>query len=260
MGKVKFQESWTKYRPWLKPNKQNIHGAICMICSTNLDISAGVCQVLNHESRKKHTENSRKMSGQTKFKFSSNGVSLTCPTTSTRILSTEDQVLAAEIFRCLNLIETNCPFSSVDSDNESYSKMFPDSAIAKSYSQKRGKVRYTIQFGIAPVVKHSNEAELKGNPFTFKFNETTTSQTKKQYDAYATFYSATYKQVVTLYLNTLFVGRCTADDLLNHFNTMIRNLGLETSLCLSLGMDGPNVNKKFARILNKELVKEGIYL
>ena len=61
--------------------------------------------------------------------------------------------------------------------------------------------------------------ELKGMPFSFRFDETTTSQVRKQYDGYITYYSKKEKQVTTRYVGLLFVGRCKHEDLLDHFHT-----------------------------------------
>ena len=46
------------------------------------------------------------------------------------------------------------------------------------------KTKYFVEFGIAPHIKQLLLTDLDGSPFTFKFDETTTSQVKKQYDAY----------------------------------------------------------------------------
>ena len=51
--------------------------------------------------------------------------------------------------------------------------MFPDSEIAKCYSQGETKVKYVIQFGIAPYIKQLILDDIKGKPFSFLFDETT---------------------------------------------------------------------------------------
>ena len=90
-------------------------------------------------------------------------------------------------------------------------------------------------------------------PFSFEFDETTTSQTKKQYDAYITYFSKSMQEVLTTYAGSLFVGHCTDADLLEHFREFMRELNLDTSYLLSIGMDGPNVNLSFERKLQEEL-------
>ena len=60
--------------------------------------------------------------------------------------------------------------------------IFSDSKIAQKYHQSETKIKYVTQFGIAPYVKKRMLNDFKNQPFTIKFDETTTSQIKKQYD------------------------------------------------------------------------------
>ena len=76
--------------------------------------------------------------------------------------------------------------------------MFPDSEIAKSYAQKADKIKYMMLFRIAPVIRDIILDDLKGKPFSLLFDETTTSQIKKQWDGYATFFSDHFNQTLPL--------------------------------------------------------------
>lgn len=67
-------------------------------------------------------------------------------------------------------------------------------------------------------------SEVKETPFTFYFSEITTSQMKKQCDAYATYYFNFFQQIITEYLGALFMGKCTVDDLLKHPYQMLNKL------------------------------------
>ena len=66
--------------------------------------------------------------------------------------------------------------------------MFPDSQIAAKYSQKT-KFKYVAQFGLAPFVKDELIADVQKSPYSFKSDETTNFQVKKQYEGYASFFS-----------------------------------------------------------------------
>ena len=76
---------------------------------------------------------------------------------------------------------------------------------------------------------------------------------KKQYDGHVTYYSKSRKEVCNAYCGTLFVERCTADDMLVHFYEFMKKVALDPRLMLSLGMDGPNVNLLFQSKLLKEV-------
>ena len=106
----------------------------------------------------------------------------------------QEQVWNAVILRALNVVEKNISFNACDSDNNLYKCMFPDSKIAKNYQQGRGKIKYVIQFGISPYISKMVQKDLRNQPFTFHFDETTTSQVKKLYDGYATYYSPSEKK------------------------------------------------------------------
>ena len=99
-------------------------------------------------------------------------------------------------------------------------------------------------------------ADLKAKPFTFRFDETTTSQIKKQYGGHVTFFSDSERRVITRYAESLFVGKCCDADLLDHFFKFMENLKLDTNFHIGLGMDGPNVNKSFEKLLVNKLESE----
>ena len=133
--------------------------------------------------------------------------------------------------------------------------MFPDSKIAQSYRQGETKVRYNMQYCIAPHVKQVLIYNVNNTPVFFKFDESTTSQVKNQYDAYLQFWSKKYDEVVNCYCGSLFVGHCTAENLVDYFHEFERSMNLEPSYLLHLGMDGPSMNKSFEnKLLSRELL------
>ena len=156
----------------------------------------------------------------------------------------KDQVLTAEILLALNIVDKNYSFQSADG-NKHFVQMFPDSQIAK--------LKYMIQFGIAPCIKSMLMEDAKDQQYCFHFDEMTTSQVKKQYDGYITYYSENLKEITTSYVGSLFVGHCLASDLLEHFFHFIEDLQLNLDNLLNVGRDEPNVNKKLETDLHEEL-------
>ena len=110
-----------------------------------------------------------------------------------------------------------------------------------------------LQYGIVPYIKEELLKGIKDVPYCFKFDETTNSQIKKQYNGYITFYSQSDKRVVTSYCGSLFLGHCTANDLLDHFYEFMSKLCFDPKNLLNIGMDGPNVSKSFLKKLGKDL-------
>ena len=94
--------------------------------------------------------------------------------------TTKDQILNAEILQALNMVDKNHSFSSANGDSDRFKKMFPDLQIVAKYSQEETKSKYVVQFGLAPFVKDELSTDVQKTPYSFKFDETTNSQVKKQ--------------------------------------------------------------------------------
>lgn len=250
MGKTKFSATWQLKRSWLHPVRSDPYKARCSACHVDLSVVQGVGAVRRHEDTPKHIAFMKATATQNSFAAENGILSMTNAARKSHVkFTSEEQKWNAEILRVVNVIEQNYSFNSCAEDNSLYRRMFPDSAIAKSYEQADSKVKYVVQYGITPYVFKLIIADIKGQPFRFHFDETTTSQVKKQYDAYITYWSAEGDEIVTSYIGSLFVGHCPADDLLLHFQTFVSKLSLDLNYLMNLGMDGPYVNLSFQRKL-----------
>ena len=146
------------------------------------------------------------MSSERRVRFvTSNGESVLSPKQKIT-LSPEDQVVNAEILQAFHFADCNHSFAKTDADR--FRKMFPDSIIVKSYQQSATKVKYTIQYGIAPYAKEKLIYDIRNKPFTFKFDETTNREVKKQYDGYLQHWSGTHNVITNAYCGSFFVGHC----------------------------------------------------
>ena len=132
-------------------------------------------------------------------------------------LSVEEQVLRAETIQALKCVDSNLSFASANGDRDRFRTMFPDPKIAEQYSQSETKMKYVIQFGLSSYFQDVFKSDLKGKPFSFKFDESTTSQTKKQYDGFVQFWSERFNAAIMAYCSSLFVDHCTAEKLVEHF-------------------------------------------
>ena len=74
-----------------------------------------------------------------------------------------------------------------------------------------------------------------------------------QSGGYVTYFARSKKGMCTTYCGTLFVGQCTADDMLLHLHEFMKKAGLDSKFMWSLGMDGPNVNLLSQNKLLKEV-------
>ena len=65
-------------------------------------------------------------------------------------LNQAEQVCRAEIYQALHVAHSNYSFASTQGDSKRFKLMFPNCPIAQDYSQADAKVKYNLQFGIAP--------------------------------------------------------------------------------------------------------------
>ena len=168
-------------------------------------------------------------------------------------LSDKMQALKAEVIDVMYKAQYNYSFSSAQGDGDRYRLMFPGHPAAENYSCSSTKSAYMLQYGIGEILKEDLKKDMQRVPYTFKFDETTTSQVKKQYDGYICYWSPSYDQVVNMYAGSLFVGHCPAKELVRHFYEMTVPLSLDGEHLLHIGKDGPNVNLKFEDDLCDEL-------
>ena len=93
----------------------------------------------------------------------------------------------AELLHALNLVDKNFSFQSCVCDNYLYPEMVPGPEIAK-HEMLSTKVMCIIRYGIAKYFKDELTKQVKEKPFTFHLDESTASQTKKQYHGYVKFF------------------------------------------------------------------------
>lgn len=164
-------------------------------------------------------------------------------------MSMDDEVLRAEILWALKCVKSTFSFASNAGNNQLFASMFHDSKIAQSYRMSETKCKYLVQFGICPWILENLKNDLKGNPFSFLFDETTTSQIKKQFDGYVRFESRQQGNIVDRYCGSLFLGHCDAEHLVNTFFDFGKRMEWEIEWLLQIMMDGPRVNLSFERKL-----------
>lgn len=156
------------------------------------------------------------------------------------VFSSKDDVAVAELLWAIKCCASNFSFNSNEGNSDLFAKMFPDSKIASNYRMSYTKFQYVVEFALKPYILENLCDDFKDTAFTFKFDETTTVQIKKQYDGYVQFYSNKFKRVVNHFCGSLFVGHCTSQQLRNHFFEIGTKLKWKVNYLLHLGMDGPN--------------------
>lgn len=92
-----------------------------------------------------------------------------------------------------------------------------------------------------------------GTYFTLCFDETTNKAGEKEFQVKIRYWSAKEMKIVSKHICTSYMRHATAEDLIKQINDAIDSVNLSKGHIVMLGSDGPNVNKKVARLLNDEL-------
>lgn len=253
---IKYKVEWQQQYNWCRRSPAGEHSARCELCCKDFSIAnSGVAQLKQHAETQGHKNiQLTRAAGTNQAVLTRERSGLVSLTAQQSINFTpEEQQLRSEILWALKCAKSNYSFASNAQNDDLFAKMFPDSAIAKNWCMGETKVKYILEYGIAEYVREKLIEDLNATPFTFMFDETTTSQVKKQYDGYVRYESKQHKRIVSHYAGSLFLGHCKAEAMKDHFFEFGHKLQWNIQNLIHIGMDGPNVNKLFHKLLEKEL-------
>ncbi|KAK8788935.1 hypothetical protein V5799_021289 [Amblyomma americanum] len=162
-------------------------------------------------------------------------------------------VTDAEILWTLKMVASHYSYNSSAHTGELFKKMFPDSEIAKSFSCGERKSAYVVCHGLRPFFLSCLQRELEqSDGYTVLFDESLNDcLQKKQMDIHLRYWSTMPERVTTRYYTSVFMGHSTAEDLKQKLLAALADLPLAKAVQLS--MDGPNVNLKCFREMQKYL-------
>lgn len=178
------------------------------------------------------------------------------------------EVTNAEILWALKVIESGFSQNSCSNINILFQKMFPDSVIASKFQLGRQKCSYIINHGLGPYFSQQLCDDLKKcSDFVVLFDESLNKISQRgQMDVFIRYFDNKSNKVFTRYYGSSFLGHAKADDLVENFYKVLKELPKENMLQIS--MDGPNVNLSFLskvdqdikveRPLGKHLIEIGI--
>ena len=217
-AQTKFSELWLtstdkngqKLREWCSKGQNEYYG-YCKFYDTEIQYdSAGIAQLLQHSTKKKHMEATKHSldEKQSKLQFTCESGRKSTPSTSRAISLTfpGDDSLKAENLWLLKLAVIGFSLRSTDKVGELFQTMFPDSKIAAGFTLSWTKSSYVISHGLSQyfpcmLVKDLLKSELH---FCLYF-ETTTTRVKKQMDLTFRYWSPTHKEVWITYYTSLFL-------------------------------------------------------
>ena len=167
-----------------------------------------------------------------------------------------DKTTEAEILWCLNSVMCYFSCRSSSSSVSLMARMFPDSTIAQGMRLGKDKLRYNITHGIAPYFRQQLISDLTAaHYFVVLFDESMNKISQKgQMDIYIRYLKA--EKVLTRYLTSVFLLRAKSENLIDAFHEGTVELAKEK--IIQIGMDGPQVNHKFLRLMKTARDEEAL--
>lgn len=284
--KTKFNKQWLdpdlhpEFNKWLSDVPDKVNQAYCTVCHKFIELSnMGIRALNSHLKSNAHIKSVSAKSQQKPvgmfFSKNQNIISQTSPiiepSQSTPIIEPsqskgngetlcsssntinsyllKDDVLKAECLWAMHVVNKKMSYNSCAYISQIFQVMFPDSVIAKQFKLGSSKVAYLVSYGLAPYFLNQLMDHIKlCNDFVICFDEAFNKVAHKgQMDLVIRFWDEHSHQVSTRYLNSVFLGKATADDLLEKFIEGLSTLPLLNLFQVS--MDGPNVNNCFLRKL-----------
>ena len=165
----------------------------------------------------------------------------------------------AEIIATLHFAAQNLPFSSSQNLSACYQQQFPDPVIARNVTIGPSKMFYMVSYRLGSYFRQMIIKDIvEGNSyFTLHFNETISAQTKKQMDLMVCYWSEREHVVKVKYTISIMFGHAKSDTVVDKMLQTLEELALPLRLMLSLGMDGPSVDKSILNKLNKIKTQKG---
>ena len=131
--------------------------------------------------------------------------------------------------------------------------MFPDSKIAANFKLSCTSASYMIADGMSKyftqlIVKDLVKSKL---PFCIHFDETTSTQVKKQMDLTLRYWSPTHEEVWITYYTSLFFGHAEGEKVAVKMYEQLVSDGIPVAKLVTLVRDGPNVSKTIFRKMDE---------
>ena len=259
-----FQDSWLNedsFKSWLVPGTNNTQ-ARCIRCRKTFELSnMGVQAVKSHAGGKGHKDKTSAVSMFLKKAIPTPASitpvqqeSVVC-TSATKQVTLELSVTTAEkstaeIRWCIQSVCKGFSNNAADNCTPLFKQMFSDSEIAKSFSLGADKLRYVVNYGLAPYFHDILGKKINCAPyFVAMFDESLNNvMQENQMDLLIRYWDESTNKVRVQFWDSQYLGHSTHLDLVTKFDSSLGSLSAEKILQIS--MDGPSVNVKFLKVVS----------
>ncbi|XP_051238135.1 uncharacterized protein LOC127353140 [Dicentrarchus labrax] len=271
-GKCAFNISWLskdRYKLWLETEQENDQHARCKLCKKSFDVSnMGEAALTSHAKGTKHIQHEKTARDGLPIQAFFNSTKTTARPASGPGSVSNMSVVATAKQSTLNVIpaptataasaaeilwaDSHYSYNSCSNVGGLFSRMFPDSEIARQFRCGSTKAAYLNTFGVAPYFKSLLVREISRQiGYVMLFDESLNHELqRKQMDLHVCIWDG--GKVRTRYVGSEFFGHATARDVVDKMIPVLEGIGVKNLVQLS--MDGPHVNWKIFDMLQKEVL------
>lgn len=261
---------------WLKPVMNSTTKLHCILCKTDLNCELkGFQAVAQHQSTSKHIQTFGVTFHPSQLRLnltntpsptiaSEESCSSTADTASTtdnapsssnnistfNMTSLRDEVTKAEIIWTHNVVQSNSSGNSCTNIASTFKAMFPNHHVSTNFSLGKFKFSYMLTDCVGPYHRNQFLKDVDGAYYSLCFDETTNDASRNELHVDIRYYSEREKQVIQFHLETFFIENGLGDTIVAYLIKALKNANLPIERMITIGRDGPNVNKKVFRLMN----------
>ena len=166
----------------------------------------------------------------------------------------KQDVLKAELLWCIDLVCKKNSARSCYGIKELFQRMF-SCKISDDFTISSTKASYLINEALGPFFHNELLEDFKHDDFAccVQYDETKNCENKKELQIRIIYFSTKESLVKNCHLETKFIAKGDGDKLFTHLLDTLRSNDINLKSILTLGRDGPNVNKKVERLFDNKL-------
>lgn len=176
--------------------------------------------------------------------------------------SLQEKIATAEILWALKVAQRLYSYSSCDATPALFKRMFSGD-VAEHFSMSKSKVSYLLSDGLGPHYRREMCASIceTKSVFTLQYDETANTQNRKQCDLLLRYWSETAGEIRVQFLKALMFGHAKGKDVSIAILDTLQEEGCQLPLAqlISLGSDGPNLNKTIWNLINEHMKASGLH-
>lgn len=171
------------------------------------------------------------------------------------IYHSQEDCVRAELIWAMKSVKSNIAPAACEDLKDIFMAMFPK-AVPEKFSLGPTKLSYLITEALGPYFFNNMLEDAKNSYYSLLYDETTNNSNHKELQVGIRYWSTKDNEVSFHHLKTVFMGHATAVEVADQLKTIINLNGLTFKNLIMLGSDGPNVNKKVFRLMDKIVEEE----